>query len=233
MWLELAESATDGPSVGRMREVAKEHAIAIVAPIFELAPTGQRFNTAVVIEKNGDLLGSYRKTHIPEGRNEENQFCETYYYERSDGRMRNGPSNISDNPFFPVFETSACRLGVAICYDRHFPGVMRSLAKAGAELVLSPAVTFGEKSERMWQREFEVDACRENLFIGGSNRRGAEPPWNQPYFGKSYFVGPNGRAPPIPVHPDLIVADLDLESLSRPDPSGWALARDRRDAICD
>ena len=131
-----------------------------------------------------------------------------------------------------MFETRLVRLGVAICYDRHFEGVMSALAENGAELVMSPAVTFGEKSRRMWDLEFPVDAARHNLFIGGSNRRGVEPPWTQEYFGASYFAGPSGVIPNVtsPTS-DLVVADLDLDALSGPDSSGWNLTRDRRPSI--
>ncbi len=108
---------------------------------------------------------------------------------------------------------------------------MWSLAHEGAELVFSPAVTFGEKSQRMWHLEFPVDAARHRLFIGGSNRRGVEPPWNQPYFGESYFVGPGGVLPNLSTHPELIVSDVELAELSRPDPSGWNLPRDLRPDI--
>ncbi len=237
MWRTLAEDAATGPTVTTLRETARAHSMIIVAPIYELdEASGKRFNTAVVIDECGDVLGSYRKTHIPAGENEQGEFYETFYYqssdgESSDGGLGDGSANISRNPFFPVFETSRCRLGVAICYDRHFWGVMQQLADNGAELVVSPAVTFGEKSRRMWDLEFPVDAARHNLFIGGSNRRGVEPPWTQEYFGASYFVGPNGRVASRQSPDELIIADLDLDSLRRPDPAGWDLARDLRPQI--
>jgi beta-ureidopropionase len=231
MWLPLAETL-DGPTVTAMRRAARDHAVIVVAPIYELDPaSGRRFNTAVVIDERGELLGRYRKTHIPVGENEQNTFCETFYYQASDGALGDWPANRSANPYFPVFETSVCKLGVAICYDRHFAGVMQSLAENGAELVLSPAVTFGAKSRRMWELEFPVDAARHRLFIGGSNRRGIEPPWNQEYFGASYFAGPDGRIEPTVAPDRLVVADLDLDERHRPDPSGWDLARDLRPEI--
>ncbi|MCA9659506.1 MAG: hypothetical protein KC486_14260, partial [Myxococcales bacterium] len=156
----------------------------VVAPIYELdAATERRFNTAVVIDERGELLGRYRKCHIPDGSNEQGSFRESYYYEASTGEAVEHPGNIADNPFFPVFETSVGRLGVAICYDRHFDGVIRSLAHGGAEIILVPAVTFGATSRRMWRIEAEVDAIRHRVYIAPSNRRGAEPPWNQEFFG--------------------------------------------------
>ncbi len=231
MWLALAEDARKGPTVTRLREVARQLAMVIVAPIYELDPSGARFNTAVVIDEKGELLGKYRKTHIPNGRNEQGQFVEGFYYQRSDGRNGRGPANISSTDPFPVFQTSFGRLGIAICYDRHFEGVLSSLAAEGAELVLSPAVTFGNKSERMWPLEFEVEAARQGLYVGGSNRRGSEPPWNQEYFGGSHFVGPEGRLANLSPHPELVLAELDLDLLANPDSSGWNFRRDERPEI--
>lgn len=233
LWLGLAEDALTGPTVTTLRQAARDTGLILVAPIFEHDPrSGRRFNTAVVIDEKGEILGRYRKTHIPVGENEQGAFCETFYYDRSDGELGSWPRNISRNRFFPVFETRLVKLGVAICYDRHFEGVMSALAGNGAELVLSPAVTFGEKSRRMWDLEFPVDAARHNLYIGGSNRRGVEPPWTQEYFGASYFAGPNGVLPRVASpSEELVIADLDLDVLRGADPSGWNLPRDRRPDI--
>ncbi|MFO0554192.1 MAG: nitrilase-related carbon-nitrogen hydrolase [Polyangiaceae bacterium] len=232
MWTALAEDADTGPTISELRRAAARTGVIVVAPIYEVDPrTQKRFNTAVVIDARGEVLGTYRKTHIPYGKNEQGSFHENLYYERSDGQNRLGPANVSQNPYFPVFQTPLGRIAVAICYDRHFEGVMWSLAREGAELVFSPAVTFGQKSQRMWPLEFEVDAARHNLFIGGSNRLGAEPPWNQPYFGESHFVGPDGRVAPLPSRRELVLADLDLGRLSGADPSGWNLPRDIRHDI--
>lgn len=231
LWFGLAEDALAGPTVAALKEGARAHGMVVVAPIYEQAPTARRFNTAVVIDADGEVIGKYRKTHIPFGRNEEGEFVENYYYDRSDGdNVVPGKEafNVSENPYFPVFRTAYGRIGVSICYDRHFNGVIRSLAIGGAELVFSPAVTFGSKSRRMWQHEFPTDACRHGLFIGGSNRKGSEAPWNQPYFGESYFVGPNGPLENVSTHENLVIADVDLDELTRPDPAGWNVPRDVR-----
>ncbi len=232
MWAAMAEDASTGPTVSTLAGVARRLGLVIVAPIYELdAASGKRFNTAVVISERGDVLGTYRKTHIPYGANEQGSFHENRYYDRSDGENRLGPANVGDNPYFPVFATRVGRVGVAICYDRHFEGVVWSLAAAGAEIVFCPAVTFGAKSQRMWRLEFAVDAARHNVFIGGSNRLGSEPPWGQAYFGDSHFVGPNGPLAPIGAHPNLVIADLDLGELAKGDPAGWDLPRDIRHGI--
>lgn len=233
MWRMLSEDALEGPTAQRMRPLAERHRMTLVAPIYEEDPrTGRYFNTAVVFGPDGAVLGRYRKTHIPEGTNEQGSFTETAYYERSDGQLGDWPANVSKNPYFPVFQTPLVRLGILICYDRHFPDAVQAVAQNGAELILCPAVTFGAKSRRMWDLEFPTDAARHNVFFGGSNRRGVEKPWNQEYFGQSYFVGPNGALPRLPgTPPELVVADLDLDERVRPDPSGWNLPRDQRPDI--
>ena len=229
MWLPLAEDAQTGPTVTQLKAAAQELQMVVVAPIFEQDSNGKdRFNTAVVIDESGRYLGKFRKAHIPYGTNEQGSFHENFYYGRSDGNNTPAPANISRDPFYPVFQTSLGKIGVAICYDRHFHYVMWNLAAQGAELVFCPAITFGNKSERMWEMEFPTDAARHNIFIGGSNRRGSEKPWNQPFFGKSYFAGPNGNLPCLSQHENLIIADIDLAVLAQPDPSGWNLPRDTR-----
>ena len=206
MWLALAEDAAAGPTVSACRERARARGVCVVAPIFEDDPvSGRRFNTAVVIDERGEILGKYRKTHIPEGQNELGSFHETFYYGPSDGELGEMPGNVAQNPFFPVFETRFGRLGVAICYDRHFEGVMRSLVAGGAELIFSPAITFGDKSEHFWEREFEVDAMRHRVFIVGSNRLGVEPPFGVHYFGRSHVAGPDGRVSSQRDLPNMII----------------------------
>ncbi|MBL4845297.1 MAG: acyltransferase [Planctomycetes bacterium] len=229
VWRGLAEDPLEGPSAREVRAAARALGMVIVAPLYELcAKTGKRFNTALVVDADGEPLGLFRKAHVPNGENEQGLFSEGFYYERSDGLGWQSERQLSSNPHFPVYQTAVGRIGVAICYDRHFEGVVSALARNGAQLVVSPAVTFGAKSERMWELEFAVDACRQRVFIGGSNRVGSEPPWDQPFFGRSHFVGPDGRAENLCSHPELVIADLDLDSLAGRDPSGWALARDRR-----
>ncbi len=234
VWHAMAEDAATGPTVQTLSALAQRLGVVIVAPIYELAPSGLRYNTAVVIDASGEILGKYRKTHVPMGKNEQGEFIEPFYFGPADESMsaeNKTPANISQSPYFPVFQTAAGRVGVAICYDRHFEGVVPSLAKNGAELILSPAVTFGAKSERMWETEFEVDAMRHRVFIAGSNRLGAETPWGQPYFGRSYVTGPNGRPPADRSQANLVLSTIDLDELVGTDPSGWNLARDRRPDI--
>ena len=230
VWLGMAEDARSGPTVTSIRETAKRLEMVIVAPIYEQAADG-RFNTAVVIDSDGRVCGRHRKCHIPWGTNEQGGFDERFYYQPSNGAPFAEGRSTGGNPYLGVFETGVGRLGVATCYDRHFEGVMSGLARGGAEIVFSPAVTFGEKSRRLWQMEFEVEAVRHGLFIGGSNRFGVEPPWNQHYFGESHFVGPNGRLEDRSDVSNLVISDIDLEVLRRPDPAGWDIRGDTRPEI--
>lgn len=228
MWKGLAEDAHDGPTVRALQAAAAEHQMVIVAPIYERV--GARyFNTAVVIDADGRRLGSYRKTHIPHGANEQGAFHEGLFFEVSDGGMVQTEANCSSHAHFPVFETRVGRIGVAICYDRHFEGVMRTLAEAGAQLIFNPAVTFGADSERMWPIEAAVDARRHGVYIGLSNRLGAEPPWTQVYYGRSHFCGPAGPLPDLCPDGALIISDLDLSQQG--DTAGWSLDEDRRPDI--
>lgn len=233
MWRAMAEDALTGPTVTELRAAARELSMIVVAPIYELdARTGKRFNTAVVIDERGELLGTYRKTHVPGGPDDLGDRVEGSHYERSDGKNHSTAANVSNNPFFPVFQTALCRIGVAISHDRHVEGVMSTLAREGAELVLFPSITFGSKSRRLWPLEFTVEAARHNVFVAGSNRRGAEPPWNQPFFGESYVVGPSGVLEDQSPRADLVIADVDLAGLRREESTaGWKLPRDGRQDI--
>ena len=233
MWIALAEDARTGPTISAVSEAAARLGIVIIAPIYELDPsTGNRFNTAVVIDADGAFLGKYRKAHIPVGTNEQARFDERFYYGPSElPQNESSPNILGENPSFPVFRTAAGDLGVAICYDRHFEGVVASLSRAGAKIIFCPAVTFGAKSERIWEIEFDVDASRHRVFIGGSNRLGSESPWNQPFFGRTLFTGPSGRIADISKDNRVVIADIDLGSLSAEDESGWDLDRDARPGI--
>ena len=113
-WYRTAEPV-DGPTMTRMREVAKEHAMVLVVPWFEEAQTGVYYNAAAVIEADGTLLGTYRKTHIP---HVGPCFWEKFYFK---------PGNLG----YPVFDTSVGKIGLMICYDRHFPEVARQVGAEG------------------------------------------------------------------------------------------------------
>src|SRR6059058_5294569 len=108
-WYDTAER-DDGPTVRRMQALAKKHKMALVVPFYEEAQTGVYYNTAVLIENDGTVLGKYRKTHIP---HVGPCFWEKFYFK---------PGNLG----YPVWDTSVGRVGILICYDRHFPEPARA-----------------------------------------------------------------------------------------------------------
>ena len=135
-WYAAAEKVPDGPTVSHMREVAKRHNMVIVVPIYEEEMTGVYYNTAAVIDADGSYLGKYRKTHIPHV----SGFFEKFFF-------KPGASG------WPVFETAYLKLGVYICYDRHFPEGWRALALHGAEYVVNPSATVTGLSRHLWELE--------------------------------------------------------------------------------
>ena len=124
-WYEAVERIPDGPTVRLMQEVAKEHGMVIVVPIYEEELTGIYYNTAAVIDADGKYLGKYRKNHIP---HVNPGFWEKFYFR---------PGNLG----YPCFDTAFARIGVYICYDRHFPEGARALGLNGAEIVFNPSAT--------------------------------------------------------------------------------------------
>ena len=119
-WFETAE-AVPGPTTERLAEYAQRHRMVIIVPVYEKAAPGLLYNTAAVIDADGTYLGKYRKTHIPHT----SGFWEKFFFR---------PGNLG----YPVFDTDYARIGVYICYDRHFPEGARALGLAGAEIVYNP-----------------------------------------------------------------------------------------------
>ena len=212
-WYAAAEKVPDGPTVSHMREVAKRHNMVIVVPIYEEEMTGVYYNTAAVIDADGSYLGKYRKTHIPHV----SGFFEKFFF-------KPGASG------WPVFETAYLKLGVYICYDRHFPEGWRALALHGAEYVVNPSATVTGLSRHLWELEQPAAAVANGIFIGAINRVGEEAPWDVGHFyGSSYVVDPRGQiiAQAGDSADELVVADIDLEQV-REVRNIWQFYRDRR-----
>ncbi len=128
--------AADGPIVQRFAALAKEHNMVMVLPIYEEDMPGVYYNTAVVVDADGSIVGKYRKNHIPHV----DYFYEKFYFR---------PGNMG----WPVFDTAVGKIGVTICYDRHFPEGWRELALNGAEMVFNPNATKPGLSNRLWEVE--------------------------------------------------------------------------------
>jgi N-carbamoylputrescine amidase len=213
-WYDLTERIPDGPTTRMMQEVAKRLGMVIVLPIYEEEMTGVYYNAAAVIDADGRYLGKYRKHHIP---HVAPGFWEKFYFR---------PGNLG----YPVFETAAGRVGVYICYDRHFPEGARILGLNGAEIVLNPSATVAGLSEYLWKLEQPAHAVANGYFVGAINRVGVEKPWNiGEFYGQSYFCDPRGQfvAQASRDKDELVVADLDLGMIQQVR-NTWQFFRDRR-----
>ena len=212
-WYAAAEPVPAGPTVQLMREQARAHGMVIVAPIYEEESTGVYYNTAAVIDADGSYLGKYRKHHIPQVAG----FYEKFFFK---------PGNSG----YPVFETAFCRLGVYICYDRHFPEGWRALGLAGAEYVVNPSATVAGLSRHLWELEQPAAAVANGYYVGAVNRVGTEAPWDiGRFYGASYFADPRGRilAQASEDRDEVAVCEMDLGAV-REARDLWQFYRDRR-----
>jgi len=213
-WYEAAEDIPDGPTCKLMQDYAKKFQMVIVVPIYERTEvTGVYYNTAAVFDADGSYLGKYRKTHIPQVAG----FWEKFFF-------KPGASG------WPVFETRYCKLGVYICYDRHFPEGWRALALHGAEYIVNPSATVAGLSEYLWKLEQPASAAANGCFIGAINRVGVEDPWNiGEFYGQSYFVNPRGQIEKQASRDkdELIIHDMDMDMV-REVRNLWQFFRDRR-----
>ena len=213
-WYEFSEPVPDGPTIQLMRDVARKHKVVLIVPVYEEELTGVYYNTAAVIDADGTYLGKFRKMHIPH--------CDPGFWEKFYFR----PGNLG----YPVFNTKVGRVGVYLCYDRHFPEGARCLGLAGAEIVFNPSATVAGLSEYLWKLEQPAHAVANGYFVAAINRPGFEDPWRiGEFYGQSYFCDPRGQiiAHGSRNHDDVVIADLDMD-LIRQVRNTWQFYRDRR-----
>ena len=212
-WYRGTEKIPDGYTTQLMREYARKHGMVLVVPIYEEEMTGVYYNAAAVIDADGTYLGKYRKSHLPQVAG----FWEKFFFK---------PGNLG----YPMFQTAHCKLGVYICYDRHFPEGWRALALNGAEYVVNPSATVAGLSQYIWEIEQPAAAVANGYYVGAINRVGTEAPWNiGKFYGSSYFVNPRGKivAQASQDKDELLVAELDLDMV-REVRDLWQFFRDRR-----
>jgi N-carbamoylputrescine amidase len=210
---DTAELIPDGETTQRMIQLAKDTEMVLVVPIYEKEDDGFLYNSAAVIDADGTYLGKYRKTHIPHV----NGFWEKFYFR---------PGNMG----YPVFDTAVGRIGVYICYDRHFPEGWRALGLAGAKIVFNPSATSRGLSMYLWNLEQPAAAVANEYFIGAINRVGREEYGDNDFYGSSYFVNPRGQIvgeAASDTDEELVVRDLDMDMLEEVRKL-WAFYRDRR-----
>ena len=213
-WYSITEKIPQGPTIQLMMEQAKKYSMVMIVPIYEEEITGIYYNAAAVIDADGRYLGKYRKSHIPHALP---GFWEKFYFK---------PGSLG----YPAFDTAYARIGVYICYDRHFPEGARILGLNGAEIILNPSATVAGLSEYLWKLEQPAHAVANGYFVGAINRVGHELPWDiGEFYGTSYFCNPRGQvmAEASRNKDELVVAEIDLDMI-REVRNIWQFFRDRR-----
>lgn len=218
-WYEAAEEVPDGPTTRLFQEVAGELRTVIIVPVYEKAGIGVYYNTAAVIDADGSYLGKYRKQHIPHvGVGDQGcGFWEKLYFK---------PGNLG----YPVFDTAFAKVGVYICYDRHFPEGARLLGLNGAEIVFNPSATVAGLSEYLWKLEQPAHAVANGYYVAAINRVGVEAPWNMgEFYGQSYLVDPRGRFVTVGSRDqdEVVIGEMD-KNLIHEVRNVWQFYRDRR-----
>ena len=220
-----------GPSCDRLADIAKRHKVVLIGSLFERRAAGLYHNTAVVFENNGELLGKYRKMHIPD----DPGFYEKFYF------------TPGDLGFEPI-QTSLGKIGVLVCWDQWYPEAARLMALAGAELLVYPTAigwdphdTDDEKQRQRnaWLISHRGHAVANGLPVLSCNRVGFEASpigaGGIQFWGSSHVLGPQGESITMATteHAELLIAELDLarsEQVRRI----WPFLRDRRiDAYAD
>lgn len=189
-YMHLAESV-DGPSLSRIREQAAHHGVNIVAPIYEEDGPGRYFDTAFLIDRQGQILGRYRKVHPAAT----NSLEKLYFRYGSD---------------FPVWDLEGWKVGIAICYDTFFPESVRALAAQGAELLIFP---FAGGMFSLWYELHQVRAFENLAYVAVCDKVGPEGEWT--FGGKSLIIDPLGAilVGASEDQEEIIVSELDREQV--------------------
>ncbi len=223
-----------GPTVERMQKLAAELEVVLVVPMFEKRAAGLYYNSAAVIDADGELLGIYRKMHIPD----DPLYHEKYYFTPGEiydhGAKAGGPGG------FRVFETRYARIGVLICWDQWYPEAARITALMGAQVLLYPTAIGWHPAEReewgaaqadAWRTAQRAHAIANGVYVGAANRVGLEPEPGTDgieFFGHSFICDPFGRmVAEAGSDPTILIAECDpaqIEYTRR----NWPFLRDRR-----
>ena len=208
-FLDLAEPVP-GPAIDAVAEKARRHGLMIMAPVYEREIAGVYYNTAALIGPDGDLIGKFRKMHIPHS----GHIIEKFYFK---------PGNLG----FPVFETAFGKIGILICYDRHFPEAARALGLAGAELLLIPVASPRLQARDVFMKELMAMAIANQVFVAAVNRVGEEA--GDAFYGSSLVCDPRGTIIAQAGNEDdeVLIADIDLAEVAEIRNS-WLFYRDRR-----
>ncbi|MBL8708016.1 MAG: N-carbamoylputrescine amidase [Rhodospirillaceae bacterium] len=215
---DLARPAEGHPTLARMQELARELEVVLPVSFFEAANNAY-YNSLAVIDADGDILGLYRKSHIPDGVG----YQEKFYFNPGDTGFR-------------VWDTAYARIGCGICWDQWFPECARSMALMGAEILFYPTAIGSEpndpdySSADHWQRAMQGHAACNMVPVVASNRIGREDgsTCSLTFYGRSFIAGPRGEILTEAGDQEAVLtAEFDFETLRR-QRAGWGLFRDRR-----
>ncbi len=215
--LDLAKPAEDNPLVAHFAGLAKELGVVLPVSFFEKTDR-QFFNSIAIVDADGQVLGIYRKTHIPDGTG----YQEKFYFT---------PGNTG----FRVWDTAVGRIGVGICWDQWFPEAARSMALMGADVLLYPTAIGSEPkdphidSKGHWQRAMQGHAAANMAVLAASNRIGTENVGEEmTFYGGSFIADETGlKVEEMEDESGFRLATFDLEDIRRKR-AAWGLFRDRR-----
>lgn len=221
-YFDLARPLHDNPLISHFCSRAREHKLALPLSFFE-STERQFFNSVAMIDSSGEVLGVYRKTHIPDGPG----YQEKFYFTPGDTG-------------FCVWDLGFARVGVGICWDQWFPECARSMALRGADILLYPTAIGSEPhsptldSKRHWQRTMQGHAAANMCILGASNRVGVEDVGDGlTFYGGSFVADETGDLlVEMDDSPGLALSEFDL-SMVRRSRRSWGLFRDRRPDMYD
>ena len=222
-YFQLAEPIP-GPSTHLLCAAAREHGVVIVASLFEKRAPGLFHNTAVVIDADGKLLGSYRKMHIPD----DPLYLEKFYFT---------PGDLG----FRAWETRFGKIGVCICWDQWYPEAARLTALQGAQILFYPTAigwhpaekaACGQRQHDSWETIQRSHAIANGCYVAAVNRVGHEAPNGGPgieFFGQSFVADPSGQviAKASVDREEILLAEVDLTAIDT-QRVHWPFLRDRR-----
>lgn len=220
---DLAEPIP-GPTVAAMQSLARELGTVIIVPIFERQAAGVYRNSAVVIDADGTVMGTYRKMHIPD----DPLFYEKFYFT---------PGDLG----FQAWKTRFAKIGVCVCWDQWYPEAARLTALRGAEIIFYPTAIgwhpaekskFGQRQHDSWETIQRSHAIANGCYVAVPNRVGHEAPDGGEgieFWGQSFVADPAGQVigKAAPGEEEILIVEIDLESVET-QRTHWPFFRDRR-----
>lgn len=213
-----------GPQTEEMQAVAKKLGVVLVVPLFEKRALGLYHNSAVILDADGSILGTYRKMHIPD----DPQFYEKFYFT---------PGDLG----FRAWDTAFGRIGVLICWDQWYPEGARLTALQGAHVLFYPTAigwlppekaAYGSRQYASWETIQRGHAVANGVFVAAANRWGLEQPEGPPgleFWGQSFVADPSGQiiVQAASDRNEVVLADIDPAEIEA-QRHGWPFLRDRR-----